>query len=279
MSGELARTCTQPRLTGDVTILRQTFQQLTCCHIMNRSPVTVRRADSKGKVTTLSTSSPEKSPAKLPPRNPRRSPSKTSGFSVNTLTSSRHSSSSPEKMRSKGQMEDNFLDRVKSSSPSPVRSAAPVPVPASPSHSLDYSSSFASPPVSSSSSHASPLKSPVKSDSSIKIVNNSSQSPAAAPKSPKKSAKKSLDEPSATSCRDQNIVETNFSRSTLNVDPKPESPVSSIYTEEEISEASGWWIYFLSVFVSVRSPGRDNFESVSVWDLIYLIHSFYPSIL
>jgi len=113
--------------------------------------------------------------------------------------------------------------------------AAPVPVPASPSHSLDYSSSFASPPVSSSSPHASPLKSPVKSDSSIKIVNNSSQSPAAAPKSPKKS----LNESSATSCRDQNIVETKFSRSTLNVDPKPESPVSSIYTEEEISEASG----------------------------------------
>ena len=201
--------------------------------------MTVRRADSKGKIT--STSSQEKSPAKLPPRNPRRSPSKSIGSSINTLISSRHSSSSPEKMRSKGQMEDNFLDRVKSSSPSPVRSAAPVPVSASPPHSLDYSSSFASPPVSSSSSHASPVKSksPIKSDGCIKIVSNSSLSPTDAPKGPKKSEIHSLDEPTAASCK--NNVGTNLSSSTpVKVDPEPESPVSSIHTEEEISEASGW---------------------------------------
>ena len=243
MSGESARKCTQPRLTGDnfvsnfeTKVIDMMIDDMKCD---NRSPVTVRRADSKGKVT----SSPEKSPAKLPPRNPRRSPSKSSGSSINTLISSRHSSSSPEKMRSKGQMEDNFLDRVKSSSPSPVRSAAPVPVSASPPHSLDYSSSFASPPVSSSSSHASPVKSksPIKSDGSIKIVSNSSKSPAAALKSPKKSEHNSLEEPSAALCLDMNKVGKNLSSSTpVKVDPEPESPVSSTHTEEEISEASGW---------------------------------------
>ena len=210
---------------------------LQCSYlVLSRSPVTVRRADSRDKVTTPSTSSPEKSPAKLPPRNPRRSASKGSGSSINTRTSSsRHSSSSPEKTRSKGQIDDDFLDRVKSSSPSPVRSVAPVPVPPSPSHSVsvDYSSSFGSPPVSSSSSHASPVKSPIKSDGSIKIVNHSSQSPKIANKSPKISAN-SLDQSHATSCRDKN-VETN----PVKANPKPESTVSSIHTEEDLSEAAG----------------------------------------
>ena len=193
--------------------------------------MTVRRADSKGKVITPSTSSPEKSPAKLPPRNPRRSPSKRSGSSADAQTSSRHSSSSPEKTRSKGQIEDNFLDRVKSSSPSPVRSAAPVPVLPSPSHSVDYSSSFGSPPVSSSSSHSSPVKSPIKSDASVKlkIEKTSSQSPVISIKSPN-----SLDQSNATACRDKDL-ETN----PVKIDPKPESPVSSIHTEEDIPEASG----------------------------------------
>ena len=192
-----------------------------------RSPVTVRRADSKGKVITPSTSSPEKSPAKLPPRNPRRSPSKRSGSSADAKTSSRHSSSSPEKTRSKGQIEDSFLDREKSSSPSPVRSAAPVPVLPSPSHSVDYSSSFGSPPVSSSSSHASPVKSPIKSDGSVKlkIEKTSSQSPVIAIKSPNSNA---------SSCRDKEVEPI-----PLKIDPKPESPLSSIHTEEELSEASG----------------------------------------
>ena len=195
--------------------------------------MTVRRADSKGKVT----SSPEKSPAKLPPRNPRRSASKGSGSSINARTpSSRHSSSSPEKTRTKGQIDDDFLDRVKSSSPSPVRSSAPVPVPPSPSHSVsvDYSSSFGSPPVSSSSSHASPVKSPIKSDGSIKVVNNSSQSPTTANKSLNKSAANSLDQSQAISCRDKNVE-----RNPIKTDPKPGSPVSSIHTEEDLSEASG----------------------------------------
>ena len=198
--------------------------------------MTVRRADSRGKVTP-STSSPEKSPAKLPPRNPRRSASKGSGSSINARTStSRHSSSSPEKTRTKGQIDDDFLDRVKSSSPSPVRSSAPVPVPPSPSHSVsvDYSSSFGSPPVSSSSSHASPVKSPIKSDGSIKVVNNSSQSPTTANKSPNKSAANSLDQSHAITCRDKNVE-----RNPVKTDPKPESPVSSIHTEEDLSEASG----------------------------------------
>ena len=112
------------------------------------------------------TNTPERTTPKLPPRNPRRSLSRRSGSGVKTSSDSRHSSSSPEKAAGKGQAKEDFLSRLKSSSPSPVRAAAPVPVPASPAnqHSDLYSSSFGSP--ASSSNHSSPAKSPLKSSPS-----------------------------------------------------------------------------------------------------------------
>ena len=75
------------------------------------------------------------------------------------------------------------------------------------------------------------MKSPIKSDGSVnlKIEKTSSQSPVISIKSPN-----SLDQSNATACRDKD-VKTN----PVEVDPKPESPVSSIHTEEDLSEASG----------------------------------------
>ena len=108
--------------------------------LSTRSPVTVRRAESRH-----SSTSPEKTPAKrLPPRNPRSLLRK----------SSRASSSSPDKIMVAGESRQEFVARAVSSSPSPVRSQAPEP---SPSVEL-YTSSFPS----SSSLSSSPSKSPSK---------------------------------------------------------------------------------------------------------------------
>ena len=143
---------------------------LVCC----RSPVTVRKP--KEKQSSSSGSSPEKIPPspKLPPRYPRRTLSRRSSSTKQTSSStSRPSSSSPEKIHISGQ--DDFISRVKSRSPSPVRILAPQPE--SPSHSLLYSSNFGS----SSSANSSPSKSPMKieikasPDVNLKDTNKSAQ--------------------------------------------------------------------------------------------------------
>ena len=131
--------------------------ELETCFNQPRSPVTVRGAGSRH-----SSTSPEKSPGKwLPPRNPRSLLRK----------SSRASSSSPGKARvSTGEDRRDFVARAVSSSPSPVRTQAPVP---SPSVEL-YSSSFAS----SSSLSSSPCKSPSKSPSQTPAKKVEEPSPA-----------------------------------------------------------------------------------------------------
>ena len=143
-----------------------------------RSPVTVRKAPSRH-----SSTSPEKSPAKkLPPRNPRSLFRRSTSGLEKKSSSSRPSSSSPEKALIQGQSGEEILERVKSSSPSPVRTIAPKPTSPSPvcsiapkhtsqspvrslapkpscvTQSVEYSSSFAS----SSSVSSSPSNSPCK---------------------------------------------------------------------------------------------------------------------